>query len=178
MNLNKLQVKRVACSAKFLSVTAVRLDFFFLFYFLLPFNLSVSTCLFFSQLNWTLFCATLWSLRPTLANMKSDVSQSKDTRYKLIFWQPIKEVLILFEWWRLKRPLCQYKPIKFFFFLFLQIDFVQDRGPVCHSGLHLDPGSVPDQSLLSGPVHHPQLPAGHLPLHRPLSAKQRGTIQI
>lgn len=47
----------------------------------LTFNL---TCLFFFKLNWILFCATLWSLRPTLANMKSDVSQSKDTRYNNI----------------------------------------------------------------------------------------------
>ncbi|XP_061081225.1 adhesion G protein-coupled receptor E2-like [Conger conger] len=31
-------------------------------------------------LNLVSFCAILWSLQPTLANMKSDVSQSKDTR--------------------------------------------------------------------------------------------------
>lgn len=34
------------------------------------------------KLNWILFLATLWSLRPTLANMRSDISQSKDTRYE------------------------------------------------------------------------------------------------
>lgn len=45
------------------------------------FDSLISACFLFSQLNWILFCATLWSLRPTLANMKSDVSQSKDTRY-------------------------------------------------------------------------------------------------
>ncbi|XP_044036388.1 adhesion G protein-coupled receptor E1-like [Siniperca chuatsi] len=44
-------------------------------------------------LNWTLFCATLWSLRPTLANMKSDVSQSKDTR--LIVFKILAQFVIL-----------------------------------------------------------------------------------
>ncbi|XP_051244903.1 adhesion G protein-coupled receptor E1-like [Dicentrarchus labrax] len=44
-------------------------------------------------LNWTLFCATLWSLRPTLANMKSDVSQSKDTR--LIVFKIVAQFVIL-----------------------------------------------------------------------------------
>uniref|UniRef100_A0A4W6EEZ7 Adhesion G protein-coupled receptor E8 n=1 Tax=Lates calcarifer TaxID=8187 RepID=A0A4W6EEZ7_LATCA len=44
-------------------------------------------------LNWILFCATLWSLRPTLANMKSDVSQSKDTR--LIVFKILAQFVIL-----------------------------------------------------------------------------------
>ncbi|CAJ1076753.1 adhesion G protein-coupled receptor E1-like [Xyrichtys novacula] len=44
-------------------------------------------------LNWLLFCATLWSLRPTLANMKSDVSQSKDTR--LIIFKILAQFVIL-----------------------------------------------------------------------------------
>lgn len=35
------------------------------------------------KMNWILFCATLWCLRPTLANMRSDISQSKDTRFSL-----------------------------------------------------------------------------------------------
>ncbi|AWP18782.1 putative EGF-like module-containing mucin-like hormone receptor-like 1 [Scophthalmus maximus] len=44
-------------------------------------------------LNCILFCATLWSLRPTLANMKSDVSQSKDTR--LIVFKILAQFVIL-----------------------------------------------------------------------------------
>nr|XP_020443833.1 adhesion G protein-coupled receptor E1-like [Monopterus albus] len=44
-------------------------------------------------LNWMLFCATLWSLRPTLASMKSDVSQSKDTR--LIVFKILAQFVIL-----------------------------------------------------------------------------------
>ncbi|KAM3597623.1 uncharacterized protein V6R79_006979 [Siganus canaliculatus] len=44
-------------------------------------------------LNWILFCATLWSLRPTLANMKSDISQSKDTR--LILFKIVAQFVIL-----------------------------------------------------------------------------------
>ncbi|TDH02789.1 hypothetical protein EPR50_G00156280 [Perca flavescens] len=44
-------------------------------------------------LNWILFCATLWSLRPTLVNMKSDVSQSKDTR--LILFKIVAQFVIL-----------------------------------------------------------------------------------
>ncbi|KAF3700301.1 Adhesion G protein-coupled receptor E1 [Channa argus] len=44
-------------------------------------------------LNLILFCATLWSLRPTLANMKSDVSQSKDTR--LIMFKILAQFVIL-----------------------------------------------------------------------------------
>ncbi|XP_028267046.1 adhesion G protein-coupled receptor E2-like isoform X2 [Parambassis ranga] len=44
-------------------------------------------------MNWTMFCATLWSLRPTLANMKSDVSQSKDTR--LIVFKILAQFVIL-----------------------------------------------------------------------------------
>ncbi|XP_029998094.1 adhesion G protein-coupled receptor E2-like, partial [Sphaeramia orbicularis] len=44
-------------------------------------------------LNCMVFCATLWSLRPTLANMKSDVSQSKDTR--LIVFKIVAQFVIL-----------------------------------------------------------------------------------
>ncbi|KAK5856444.1 hypothetical protein PBY51_008038 [Eleginops maclovinus] len=44
-------------------------------------------------LNWILFLATLWSLRPTLANMKSDVSQSKDTT--LILFKIVAQFVIL-----------------------------------------------------------------------------------
>uniref|UniRef100_UPI0037E8F9B0 adhesion G protein-coupled receptor E3-like n=1 Tax=Semicossyphus pulcher TaxID=241346 RepID=UPI0037E8F9B0 len=44
-------------------------------------------------LNWILFCATLWSLRPTLANMRSDVSQSKDTR--VIVFKILAQFVIL-----------------------------------------------------------------------------------
>ncbi|XP_036795438.1 adhesion G protein-coupled receptor E2-like [Oncorhynchus mykiss] len=44
-------------------------------------------------LNWILFCVTIWSLRPTLANMKSDVSQSKDTR--LIIFKILAQFVIL-----------------------------------------------------------------------------------
>ncbi|XP_026180307.1 adhesion G protein-coupled receptor E1-like, partial [Mastacembelus armatus] len=44
-------------------------------------------------LNLIIFCATLWSLKPTLANMKSDVSQSKDTR--LIVFKILAQFVIL-----------------------------------------------------------------------------------
>uniref|UniRef100_A0A3P8VYH4 Uncharacterized protein n=1 Tax=Cynoglossus semilaevis TaxID=244447 RepID=A0A3P8VYH4_CYNSE len=44
-------------------------------------------------LNCLLFLATLWSLKPTLANMKSDVSQSKDTR--LILFKILAQFVIL-----------------------------------------------------------------------------------
>ncbi|XP_039973071.1 adhesion G protein-coupled receptor E3-like [Xiphias gladius] len=44
-------------------------------------------------LNCILFCATLWSLRPTLTNMKSDISQSKDTR--LIVFKILAQFVIL-----------------------------------------------------------------------------------
>uniref|UniRef100_A0A3B4X5N5 Adhesion G protein-coupled receptor E2-like n=1 Tax=Seriola lalandi dorsalis TaxID=1841481 RepID=A0A3B4X5N5_SERLL len=50
-------------------------------------------------LNCVLFCATLWSLRPTLANMKSDVSQSKDTR--LIVFKILAQFVILGCTWLL-----------------------------------------------------------------------------
>ncbi|KAG7250749.1 hypothetical protein CRUP_006237 [Coryphaenoides rupestris] len=46
-----------------------------------------------AELNLLLFCATLWSLRPTLASMKSDVSQSKDTR--LIVFKILAQFVIL-----------------------------------------------------------------------------------
>ncbi|XP_062295290.1 adhesion G protein-coupled receptor E1-like [Scomber scombrus] len=44
-------------------------------------------------LNWIVFCATLWNLRPTLANMRSDISQSKDTR--LILFKILAQFVIL-----------------------------------------------------------------------------------
>ncbi|XP_019744296.1 adhesion G protein-coupled receptor E2-like isoform X2 [Hippocampus comes] len=44
-------------------------------------------------LNVILFCATLWSLRPTLADMRSDVSQSRDTR--LIIFKIVAQFVIL-----------------------------------------------------------------------------------
>ncbi|XP_029692337.1 adhesion G protein-coupled receptor E2-like [Takifugu rubripes] len=44
-------------------------------------------------LNWLLFCATLWSLRTTLANMRSGASQSKDTR--LILFKIVAQFVIL-----------------------------------------------------------------------------------
>ncbi|XP_067334562.1 adhesion G protein-coupled receptor E1-like [Channa argus] len=44
-------------------------------------------------LNCALFGATLWSLRPTLASMRSDVSQSKDTR--LILFKILAQFVIL-----------------------------------------------------------------------------------
>ncbi|XP_067089808.1 adhesion G protein-coupled receptor E1-like [Osmerus mordax] len=44
-------------------------------------------------MNWILFCVTLWSLRPTLVSMRSDVSQSKDTR--LIVFKILAQFIIL-----------------------------------------------------------------------------------
>ncbi|XP_049600012.1 adhesion G protein-coupled receptor E2-like isoform X2 [Syngnathus scovelli] len=44
-------------------------------------------------LNVILFCATLWSLRPTLAGMRSDVSQTRDTR--LIIFKIVAQFVIL-----------------------------------------------------------------------------------
>ncbi|XP_033945898.1 adhesion G protein-coupled receptor E2-like [Pseudochaenichthys georgianus] len=44
-------------------------------------------------LNWILFLATLWSLRATLVNMKSGVSQSKDTT--LILFKIVAQFVIL-----------------------------------------------------------------------------------
>ncbi|XP_040927833.1 adhesion G protein-coupled receptor E2-like [Betta splendens] len=44
-------------------------------------------------MNCVLFGSTLWSLRPTLASMKSDVSQSKDTR--LILFKILAQFVIL-----------------------------------------------------------------------------------
>ncbi|XP_044186683.1 adhesion G protein-coupled receptor E2-like [Thunnus albacares] len=44
-------------------------------------------------LNCILFCATLWTLRPTLANMRSEVSQSKDT--KLIMFKILAQSVIV-----------------------------------------------------------------------------------
>lgn len=59
-----------------------------------------------------------------------------------------------------------------------QAGVVQDRGSVRDSGLHLDPGPVPDKPLLPDPVHRAQLTAGNLPLRRPLFAQQRGDVFI
>ncbi|KAJ7989677.1 hypothetical protein DPEC_G00307020 [Dallia pectoralis] len=44
-------------------------------------------------MNWIVFCVTIWSLRPTLANMRSDVSQSKDTR--LIIFKILAQFVVL-----------------------------------------------------------------------------------
>nr|XP_029135046.1 adhesion G protein-coupled receptor E1-like [Labrus bergylta] len=44
-------------------------------------------------LNWILFCATLWSLKPTLVNMKSGVSQSKEIR--LVVFKILAQFVIL-----------------------------------------------------------------------------------
>ncbi|XP_072225679.1 adhesion G protein-coupled receptor E1-like [Leuresthes tenuis] len=44
-------------------------------------------------LNCILLCATLWSLRPTLSSMKSDISQSKDTR--IIMFKILAQFVIL-----------------------------------------------------------------------------------
>ncbi|KAM9391619.1 adhesion G protein-coupled receptor E3-like [Pholidichthys leucotaenia] len=44
-------------------------------------------------MNWMLFCATLWSLRHTLASMRSGASQSKDTR--LILFKILAQFVIL-----------------------------------------------------------------------------------
>ncbi|XP_061079246.1 adhesion G protein-coupled receptor E2-like [Conger conger] len=44
-------------------------------------------------LNLVSFCVVIWSLLPTLANMKSDVSQSRDTR--LIIFKIVAQFLIL-----------------------------------------------------------------------------------
>ncbi|KAJ3600873.1 hypothetical protein NHX12_031847 [Muraenolepis orangiensis] len=44
-------------------------------------------------MNWVLFCATLWSIRSTLASMRSGASQSKDTR--LIVFKILAQFVIL-----------------------------------------------------------------------------------
>ncbi|XP_037647114.1 adhesion G protein-coupled receptor E2-like isoform X2 [Sebastes umbrosus] len=64
-------------------------------------------------LNWILFCATLWSLRPTLVNMKSGASQSKDTR--LIVFKIVAQFVILGCTWILGL----YQTNVFFRFLFI-----------------------------------------------------------
>lgn len=66
--------------------------------------------------------------------------------------------------------------ILIYIYIFFQTDFVQDPGPVCHPGLYLGPGSVPEQPLLPGYVHSAQLPAGDLPVHCPLCAQQGGKL--
>ncbi|XP_029913037.1 adhesion G protein-coupled receptor E2-like [Myripristis murdjan] len=70
-------------------------------------------------LNWILFCATLWSLKPTLANMKSDVSQSKDTR--LIVFKILAQFVILGCTWILGL----YQTNLFFQFLFIILNSQQ-----------------------------------------------------
>ncbi|XP_030591496.1 adhesion G protein-coupled receptor E1-like [Archocentrus centrarchus] len=70
-------------------------------------------------LNWLLFCATLWSLRPTLANMKSDVSQSKDTR--LIVFKILAQFVILGCTWILGL----YQTNLFFQVLFIMLNSQQ-----------------------------------------------------
>uniref|UniRef100_A0A3Q3NMY8 Adhesion G protein-coupled receptor E8 n=1 Tax=Mastacembelus armatus TaxID=205130 RepID=A0A3Q3NMY8_9TELE len=57
------------------------------------FNWALTGPVIFVILNLIIFCATLWSLKPTLANMKSDVSQSKDTR--LIVFKILAQFVIL-----------------------------------------------------------------------------------
>ncbi|KAM3863852.1 adhesion G protein-coupled receptor E1-like [Diretmus argenteus] len=70
-------------------------------------------------LNWILFCATLWSLRPTLANMKSDVSQAKDTR--LIVFKILSQLVVLGCTWILGL----YQVNLFFHFLFIILNSQQ-----------------------------------------------------
>ncbi|KAM4598274.1 adhesion G protein-coupled receptor E1-like [Polymixia lowei] len=70
-------------------------------------------------LNWMLFSATLWSLRPTLANMKSDVSQSKDTR--LIVFKILAQFVVLGCTWILGL----YQSNVFFQFLFIVLNSQQ-----------------------------------------------------
>ncbi|XP_076608343.1 adhesion G protein-coupled receptor E3-like [Chaetodon auriga] len=72
-----------------------------------------------AELNWILFCATLWSLRPTLANMKSDVSQSKDTR--LIVFKIVAQFVILGCTWILGL----YQTNLFFQLLFILLNSQQ-----------------------------------------------------
>ncbi|KAK0147752.1 Adhesion G protein-coupled receptor E1 [Merluccius polli] len=71
------------------------------------------------SMNWVLFCATLWSLRPTLANMKSDVSQSKDTR--LIVFKILAQFVILGCTW----VLGLYQSNLFFQVLFILLNSQQ-----------------------------------------------------
>lgn len=63
---------------------------------------------------------------------------------------------------------------KYIVLFVFQVDYFQNRGTVCHTGLYMDSGPVPVKPFLPGPLHHPQLPAGHIPVHRTLSAKQGG----
>ncbi|XP_044186727.1 adhesion G protein-coupled receptor E1-like [Thunnus albacares] len=70
-------------------------------------------------LNWMVFCATLWSLRPTLANMKSDISQSKDTR--LIVFKILAQFVILGCTWIIGL----YKTNLFFHVLFILMNSQQ-----------------------------------------------------
>lgn len=63
----------------------------------------------------------------------------------------------------------------YFIYLF-QIDFVLDFGPVCHTGLHLDSGPVPDKSFISDSFYHSELSAGHLLLHHSLFTQRGGDV--
>ncbi|XP_078140639.1 adhesion G protein-coupled receptor E1-like [Centroberyx gerrardi] len=70
-------------------------------------------------LNLILFCATLWCLRPTLANMKSNISQSKDTR--LIVFKIMAQFVVLGCTWILGL----YQTNIFFQFLFIVLNSQQ-----------------------------------------------------
>uniref|UniRef100_A0A3P8XHJ0 Adhesion G protein-coupled receptor E8 n=1 Tax=Esox lucius TaxID=8010 RepID=A0A3P8XHJ0_ESOLU len=66
-----------------------------------------------------LFCVTIWSLRPTLASMKSDVSQSKDTR--LIIFKILAQFVILGCTW----VLGLFQSTIFFKYLFIVLNSQQ-----------------------------------------------------
>ncbi|KAM6957184.1 adhesion G protein-coupled receptor E5-like [Aplochiton taeniatus] len=70
-------------------------------------------------MNWILFGATLWSLRPTLVNMKSGVSQSTDTR--IIVFKILAQFVILGCTWILGL----YQSNKFFQYLFVLLNSQQ-----------------------------------------------------
>ncbi|KAM4598275.1 adhesion G protein-coupled receptor E3-like [Polymixia lowei] len=70
-------------------------------------------------MNLMLFCATLWCLRTTLANMKSNVSQSNDTR--LILFKILAQFVILGCTWLLGL----YQTNVFFQFLFIVLNSQQ-----------------------------------------------------
>ncbi|CAL8315510.1 unnamed protein product [Arctogadus glacialis] len=71
------------------------------------------------KMNLVLFCATLVCLRPTLASMKSDVSQSKDTR--LIVFKILAQSVILGCTW----VLGLYQANLFFQVLFILLNSQQ-----------------------------------------------------
>ncbi|XP_019906282.1 adhesion G protein-coupled receptor E1-like [Esox lucius] len=70
-------------------------------------------------MNWIVFCVTIWSLRPTLASMKSDVSQSKDTR--LIIFKILAQFVILGCTW----VLGLFQSTIFFKYLFIVLNSQQ-----------------------------------------------------